>query len=48
LDEVERTLRAATIPVEVKPVERTGVTGKIRSLYLRDPDENLIELSHYL
>jgi catechol 2,3-dioxygenase-like lactoylglutathione lyase family enzyme len=48
LDEVERALRAAAIPVEVGPVERTGATGRIRSLYIRDPDENLIELSHYL
>jgi catechol 2,3-dioxygenase-like lactoylglutathione lyase family enzyme len=31
-------------PVE-GPVERTGATGRIRSIYLRDPDGNLIELS---
>ncbi len=48
LDEVERALRAAEITVEVEPVERTGATGTIRSLYVRDPDENLIEPSHYL
>jgi catechol 2,3-dioxygenase-like lactoylglutathione lyase family enzyme len=48
LDEVERVLKVAEIPVELGPVERTGATGKIRSLYVRDPDENLIELSHYL
>lgn len=28
-------------------VERTGALGKIDSLYLRDPDGNLVELSHY-
>lgn len=28
-------------------VERTGARGKIRSIYLRDPDGNLIELSSY-
>jgi len=28
-------------------VERTGATGKIQSIYLRDPDKNLIELSSY-
>nr|WP_275984133.1 VOC family protein [Paenibacillus hamazuiensis] len=30
------------------PVERTGATGKIVSVYLRDPDLNLIEVSNYL
>jgi catechol 2,3-dioxygenase-like lactoylglutathione lyase family enzyme len=48
LDQVERALHIAEIPVELGPVERTGATGKIHSLYVRDPDENLIELSHYL
>ena len=28
-------------------VERTGALGKMDSLYLRDPDGNLVELSHY-
>ena len=30
------------------PVQRTGATGPIRSVYLRDPDRNLIELSNPL
>jgi catechol 2,3-dioxygenase-like lactoylglutathione lyase family enzyme len=29
-------------------VERTGATGTIRSIYFRDPDQNLIEVSNYL
>ena len=41
-------LTAAGIPVEEGPVERTGATGPIISCYLRDPDNNLIELSNYL
>ncbi|KAL5050654.1 hypothetical protein BDW71DRAFT_172903 [Aspergillus fruticulosus] len=28
-------------------VERTGAVGKIRSVYVRDPDGNLIEVSNY-
>jgi catechol 2,3-dioxygenase-like lactoylglutathione lyase family enzyme len=31
---------------ESEIVERTGATGKIRSVYLRDPDGNLLELSN--
>jgi catechol 2,3-dioxygenase-like lactoylglutathione lyase family enzyme len=29
------------------PVIRTGARGPIESVYLRDPDENLIEISNY-
>ncbi|MEI3798253.1 MULTISPECIES: VOC family protein [unclassified Chitinophaga] len=29
-------------------VERTGATGKIRSIYFRDPDGNLLEVSNYI
>lgn len=34
--------------VEEGPVARTGATGPIESIYLRDPDYNLIEISNYL
>jgi catechol 2,3-dioxygenase-like lactoylglutathione lyase family enzyme len=45
LADVESELRAAGLEIELGPVERTGATGPIRSLYLRDPDGNLVELS---
>ena len=38
-------LAALGIPVIEGPVRRTGATGSILSLYLRDPDGNLIEVS---
>jgi catechol 2,3-dioxygenase-like lactoylglutathione lyase family enzyme len=45
LDDARADLDAAGIPVELGPVERAGATGPIRSLYVRDPDGNLVELS---
>jgi catechol 2,3-dioxygenase-like lactoylglutathione lyase family enzyme len=45
LDVVIRRLEAAGIPIEVGRVPRTGATGPIRSVYIRDPDGNLIEIA---
>lgn len=33
--------------VELGPVERHGAMGKMRSIYLRDPDGNLVEIASY-
>lgn len=40
-------LRNCGVPIEDGPVPRTGALGPITSVYLRDPDGNLIELSSY-
>jgi catechol 2,3-dioxygenase-like lactoylglutathione lyase family enzyme len=47
LEQVIEDLAAHGIPVEEGPVERTGATGPILSVYFRDPDQNLIEVSTY-
>ena len=47
LDEVIEHLQEAEIVVEQGPVRRTGARGPIISVYLRDPDGNLIEISNY-
>jgi catechol 2,3-dioxygenase-like lactoylglutathione lyase family enzyme len=48
LDSVQAQLTAAGVAIEVGPVRRTGAAGEIISVYVRDPDLNLIELSNYL
>ncbi|XP_025109421.1 glyoxalase domain-containing protein 5-like isoform X2 [Pomacea canaliculata] len=47
LEDVLDHLKACNVPVEEGPVERTGAIGLIRSVYVRDPDNNLIEVSNY-
>lgn len=41
-------LTAFDIPIEEGPVQRTGATGPILSIYICDPDGNLIEVSTML
>ena len=48
VDDVIRELDAAGVAIEEGPVERTGAIGRIRSIYLRDPDQNLLEISNYV
>jgi catechol 2,3-dioxygenase-like lactoylglutathione lyase family enzyme len=45
LEEVMRRLEQAGVPILDGPVEKTGATSKIRSVYVRDPDLNLVEIS---
>lgn len=45
LEEVMRRLEAAGVKILEGPVMKTGAVSKIRSVYVRDPDLNLIEIS---
>jgi len=45
LDEVVAKLKAAGVPILEGPVMKTGAVSKIRSVYVRDPDLNLVEIS---
>lgn len=45
LEEVIARLKASHVPIIEGPVAKTGATGPIRSVYVRDPDLNLIEIS---
>lgn len=47
ISEVLSHLRECSVPVLEGPVARTGATGPIMSVYFRDPDSNLIEVSTY-
>jgi catechol 2,3-dioxygenase-like lactoylglutathione lyase family enzyme len=48
IEEVQVRLGQFNVPIIEGPVWRTGATGKIQSVYVRDPDQNLIEISQYL
>jgi catechol 2,3-dioxygenase-like lactoylglutathione lyase family enzyme len=41
-------LKKAGVAIEEGPVARTGAIGPIQSVYFRDPDGNLIEVSNYV
>jgi len=45
LKDVIARLVAAGVPIVEGPVAKTGATGPIRSVYVRDPDGNLVEIS---
>ena len=47
LAEIRASLEANGVVVEVGPVERTGARGRMTSVYFRDLDGNLVEVSEY-
>lgn len=46
LEEVAAHLTACGIAIEEGPVPRTGATGPLMSVYIRDPDGNLVEIAN--
>lgn len=48
INDVVSEILQAGISIVEGPVERTGATGEIMSIYIRDPDGNLIEISQYV
>ncbi len=46
LEAVISTLKEKGVAIELGPVKRTGAFSQLRSIYVRDPDGNLIELSN--
>ena len=47
VDGVAASLASAGVPILQGPVSRTGARGALVSYYVRDPDQNLVELSAY-
>ncbi len=47
LEDVMQRLKKHSVPLLEGPVAKTGAQGAIRSVYVRDPDLNLVEISVY-
>ncbi|UKB81620.1 VOC family protein [Chryseobacterium sp. MEBOG07] len=47
IDDVMEELKQKNVDIIEGIVDRTGAVGKIKSVYFRDPDQNLIEVSNY-
>jgi catechol 2,3-dioxygenase-like lactoylglutathione lyase family enzyme len=47
LDEVMASLKSHGVHIIEGPVDKTGALGPMKSVYFRDPDGNLVEVSNY-
>lgn len=47
LGQVVQYIESCGVPIELGPVTRTGAVGTIQSIYVRDPDGNLVEIANY-
>jgi catechol 2,3-dioxygenase-like lactoylglutathione lyase family enzyme len=47
LAEVTAHLEQCSVPIVAGPGPRAGAVGTIQSVYIRDPDQNLVEISNY-
>jgi len=47
LGDVIKRLKTNNVAIEQGPVQKTGALGPMMSVYFRDPDMNLVEVSNY-
>jgi len=47
LEEIKQHVENRGVTIEVGPAPRTGARGEMTSIYFRDPDGNLVEVSEY-
>lgn len=47
IDAVVEGVESAGVEIIAGPVDRTGARGPMTSIYLRDPDDNLVEVASY-
>ena len=48
IDDWIKIFNKFNVKIEDGPVQKTGANGPIRSIYIRDPDKNLIEISNQI